>query len=76
MAEKLKFRLAPGRILVLPANADGGKIVAVGAQCHNAIGQRVLWMPRALAESFQVMVDHVIHRVVWDRDVMVMKEEE
>lgn len=76
MAEKLKFRLAPGRILVLPDSPDGGKVVAVGAQCHTAIGTNVLWMPRALAESFRVTVDGVVHRVVWDRDVMPVKEEE
>lgn len=74
MAEKLKFRLHPGRLLVLPNGPAGGEIVAVGTSCKNAIGMCVLWMPRALAESFRVMVDGVEHRVVWDRDVMPVKE--
>lgn len=64
MAEKLKFRAAPGYLIV-----DGEKVVATGDACRAKIGDRVVW--DGIAAGTAIKVDRLPYLVIRDDAVRV-----
>lgn len=74
MAEKLKFRCVPGRLLVQETDA-GDIVIAAGAGCKAAIGDRVRRKPSARPKLL-VTVDNERYRIDHDEDVETVRNEE
>jgi hypothetical protein len=74
MAEKLKFRCAPRRLLVLEHH-DGDRVVAAGEGCRAAIGNCVQRKANA-RDKLTVRVDQQLYRIDHDEDIEVIPDEE